>query len=308
MQSLGNLFRSDAVRSLVETIENKFPPLRTWHRFEYSSHFFRESSNQKLFHGVFSSFPEALREVPEGFPNSHDHPKMAGRYQGERGRVWPSDYPVIFWLSQLLGDRGRLFDLGGNIGLSYFAFRRFLGTPEGRRWVSYDVPAVITLAKAAIEVNTAPGLEFTDDFTEASGATVLLASGVVQMIETPLSMMLSGLEELPQHIIINRTPLTKLPTFYTLLNLGPAVCPYGIQNEDEFVEGLAALGYTVVDRWENADFSCSIPFHPERLVRTYTGMCLSRAERGGEAGPREKRTSGNAVEGPLNNGSGTPSK
>ncbi len=308
MTSLGNFFRSDSVRTFVETIEERFPPLRTWHRFEYSNHFFREGSNQTMFHGVFSSFQDARRAVPGGIPSSSNHPNAAGRFQGERGHVWPSDYPVMFWLSRLLGDRGTLFDLGGNIGLSYFAFRRFLGTPEGRRWVTYDVPAVIALAKDSVRAEEAPGLEFTDDFAAASGCTVLLTSGTLQLIETPLSEMLRGLTDLPRHVIINRTPLTTQAAYYTLLNVGPAIYPYGILNRDEFVQSLAGLGYEVVDEWQNADFRCSIPFHPERAVRTYTGMCLSLAVRGGEAAPREKRTSGNVSDGPLSNGSGAPSK
>jgi putative methyltransferase (TIGR04325 family) len=59
-----------------------------------------------------------------------------------------------------------------------------------------------------------------------------------------------------------------------LHNIGNAICPYQVLNKKEFVGALEALGYRAVDEWEAAEFSCYIPFHPQRGLRTYSGMYL----------------------------------
>ena len=88
---------------------------------------FEASRDANLFRGVFETFDEAARSAPATRPLGYDNPDSAAMYVDRTRRTYPSDYPVMFWLQKLLA-RGcaRLFDLGGHIGVSYYAYRRHL--------------------------------------------------------------------------------------------------------------------------------------------------------------------------------------
>jgi putative methyltransferase (TIGR04325 family) len=58
--------------------------------------------------------------------------------------IYPADYPVMFWLEKFIGEGCRkFFDLGGHIGVSYYAYQLHIGYPQDLRWTVCDVPAVV---------------------------------------------------------------------------------------------------------------------------------------------------------------------
>ena len=140
-----------------------------------------------------------------------------------------------------------------------------------------DVPAVVESGAAlAAEEGAADRLRFTTAFADASGADVLLAAGSLQYVETPLAELLGGLASPPAHILINKTPTHATREFVTLQNIGLAFCPYRIHRRDALPASLQAIGYELVDSWENADLRCEVPFHPDAGPIVYVGHYFRR--------------------------------
>jgi len=273
MANLGSsILRSRAVRRTVTKLEEKLPLLRAWHRFEYEQHFSAECPAARLFSGVYHSRDEALRAVPVGRRVGYENPEVADRHIREIGHMWPSDYPVLFWMSQLMAEGSSICDLGGNVGLHFHNFQQYLKYPARLSWKVCEVAEVVQRGAELARVEQAIGLSFTTNFGDANGADILLASGVLQFLPDPWWLALSKLRSKPDHLLINRTPLCDGPSFVTLHAFGPAVSAYAIRNRDAFVAEITALGYHLRDSWEVPEFSCYIPFHPDHTVKAYAGM------------------------------------
>ena len=120
-------------------------------------------------------------------------PAHADLLAARRNRIFSYDYPVLFWLKPLLADRLSIFDLGGHVGVHYYAYRRYLEYPKDLRWQVCEMPAVIAAGEAIRRDEDAPGLSFTTEFRDADGADVMLAAGVVQYLERSLPTQLAEL-------------------------------------------------------------------------------------------------------------------
>jgi hypothetical protein len=70
--------------------------------------------------GVYPSYEEAAASIPASTKAGYDHSESAVMYAEIREQVRPSDYAMFYWLRPLLPEVRRLFDLGGNLGRSYF--------------------------------------------------------------------------------------------------------------------------------------------------------------------------------------------
>jgi putative methyltransferase (TIGR04325 family) len=266
------LLLSRSFTSLVRFVEKMVPPVRAWHRFAYERHFAALSSSNRLYRGVYGSFTEAIQAAPKTHEIGYNHPKSGELYLDLIGHVWPSDYPVLLWLQSLLPTSSRLFDLGGNIGLHFYTFQRYLQYPTGFEWQICDLPEITAAGVKVAAQRTSNGLRFTNDVSDASGADILLASGTLQYIENPFSTVLSRLQHKPKHLLVNKLPLSSWKTFVTLQNIGPVICPYYIFNKTEFIDSVCMLGYEVTDTWTNPEFNCYIPYHPERFLDSFTGF------------------------------------
>ena len=55
----------------------------------------------------------------------------------------PKDYPVLFWLSAIFPDVRRLFNLGGNVGLEFYAYRKKLAFPDTLEWTVCEIPEIV---------------------------------------------------------------------------------------------------------------------------------------------------------------------
>jgi putative methyltransferase (TIGR04325 family) len=257
-------------------LENKLPPVREWHRFQYQVHFTQSISKARLFSGVYKNSIDALAAIPTGALVGHDNEEIAARHVSETQRIWPSDYAVLFWLKSLLQENSVVFDLGGAAGISFYSFEKYLRYPRGCTWVVCDVPEVAAQGEGLAKTRGAVGLLFTTEFERANNADVLFTSGALQFIEEPLSSLISKLDKQPRHLLINRTPFCDTPDFVTLHNTGPTICPYRIRNLKGFIAGLEGIGYSLMDIWQTPDLSCYIPFHPEREVDAYSGMYFTQ--------------------------------
>jgi len=261
------------------------PPLGALRR-QRAEAAFANNTDANLFRGVYPSFDAAQASAPPTRPLGYDNADAAGMYLERIKRIYPSDYPVIFWLQKLFAQgQSSVFDLGGHIGIGYYGYQRYLDYPPGLRWTVSDVPAVMARgAEIAIERDPAGRLGFNGNFAGAGGVDVLLALGVLQYLPDTLAQRLAALAQggaqLPRHILLNLTPLHVQGNggqdYFTLQSIGTAFCPYRIAAYATFLEGFTRLGYQIVDRWQNPDKHCHIAFEPTHSVEMYHGFYLRR--------------------------------
>lgn len=250
-----------------------FPPYVALERKRYRRNFPRTRG----FCGVYASFAEALADMPAGSALGYDAEEPARMYTDRLSRVYPSDYPVLFWLGKLLRPGMHMVDFGGHVGIAFYAYERYLPYPEGFRYTVIDVPAVVARGQQLANERGEPRLHFTADPATIGRHDLLLASGSTQYLDPddPLAN-LDSLGELPSHVCLNRIPVHPSRTFVTLQNIGTAICPYRIYRRDTVLAGIQQRGYDVVDEWENLEHSCMLPLDREHSVPNYAGFLLRK--------------------------------
>jgi putative methyltransferase (TIGR04325 family) len=268
---------SPSMKRAVDRVESAVPLIAKWHRFEYEQHFLRVSKWERLFSGVYPSFAAAAASIPAGRPNSYDN-EESSRFLGHKTSLRASDYPVLFFLDRLLREHRRVFDFGGYVGLSFYSFERLLQYPAGLAWKIYDLPSVVATGQRIAAEKAETRLTFTTSFADAEDFPILTAFGSLHFPEQTFDYFLAQLRQRPKHILINKLPLTDLPTFYTVHNMGPALTPYRIQNRKEFLEAIGGFGYELVDTWECGDFACYIPGYPDHSVKAFSGLYFRRCD------------------------------
>ena len=256
--------------AIKRTLYNSVPVL--WLRKREYEQRFANSTRANLFKGVFDTFKEASDSAPSTKVLGYDHPEPAKMYRERASKVYPSDYPVLFWLKNILNDHSSVFDLGGHIGVSYYAYKKFISYPKNIKWQVCDVESVTESGKDFAEQQESDGLSFTNEYKHIEGHDIVLASGSIQYIDIPFAEMLDKLVKKPKHIIINLLPLYEGETFVTLQNIGSVFCPYRAFNKTDFVESIIQQGYQLKDIWENAEKSCHIPFDSEHSLDVYHGL------------------------------------
>ena len=223
------------------------------------------------FRGVYPSFAAALAAAPKG-KVGYNHAELTNLYDYRLDKAFASDYPALFWLDRMLGEQRSLFDWGGHIGVSYYAYQKYLALPPSFRWCVCDVPEI---AKAGAKLAAEKGernLSFTTEPPEMSGFDILMAAGSLQFMEPSLADTLARLERKPAHLLINKLPLYDGDDFFTLQNTIHSYNPYKVLNRARFVRSIEDLGYEVVDDWETPDMGLvKIPLFPEHSISVYSG-------------------------------------
>jgi putative methyltransferase (TIGR04325 family) len=242
---------------------------------DYARSFARRPPNR--FRGVYATFAEAEASIPPGSRVGYDHAELAGLYRHRMEKANQSDYAVLFWLKDILGPSSFVFDFGGHVGVSYHGWRNYLRYPHGMRWMVYDVPAIVKVGAELARERPSEGLEFTSELTDARGCSIFLAAGALQYVEEPLPAMLARIGgPLPRHLILNKMPMYDGDSFVTVQSTGRAFHAYRIYNRAELVGELTALGYRVVDDWQNREQHCEIPFTRGRDIDAYSGYYFVR--------------------------------
>jgi putative methyltransferase (TIGR04325 family) len=235
---------------------------------EYNRRFERWPGSYR---GVFDSFAAARASAPNkklGF----DHVELAHLYDSRIGKAFPSDYPVMFWLSCLLPELRSVFDWGGHIGVSYYSYAKYLQFPASLSWRVGDVPQIIKAGAEVAQARGATALSFTQHIADADGFDLLLANGSLQFVETAFSESLRALQRPPRHLLINKLPVYDGATFVTLENTIHSYNPYRVGNRAAFVGSIESQGYLLVDEWQTPDISCHIPLHRDRSIPAYSGF------------------------------------
>lgn len=256
----------------------RLPGIRQGLEAWYERRFSQVTPLGNLYRGVFANFVDAQSSAPLTRPCGYDNPDSAELYRERTRRVYASDYPVMLWLSKLFKTgNASVFDLGGHIGIAYYAYQRYIDYPHAIHWCVFDVPAVNVAGMTWAEVHDPHRrLTFTGQRADADGMDILLASGSLQYLDYTLAELLASLERPPVHLIVNLMPIHMSESYFTVQNMGTAYCPYRITAEREFIDGLKARGYSLRDRWENPDRHCHIPFYPVHSLDRYFGFYFGR--------------------------------
>jgi len=256
-------------KTLVREVARNTPFLQDrYFEWEFRRH-------EQSFRGIYPTFTAALLTAPTGKLPGYDHREVVTIDEEKLEHLNPADYPVLFWLAPLLAETKTVFDLGGNVGVAYYAYRRYLSYPAGLRWRVCEVSQTVAAGRDYALSRGEHGLEFTTERSAAEGAEIYFTSGALQYIEEPFAEIIGRLSEKPRHILINRVPLTGGPGFITLQNNGAWVVPYKIANEAEFIASVTALGYGVVDHWR-IHRSLQVLNSPEHSVENYQGIYFRR--------------------------------
>ncbi len=267
---------SSLLGRLVIKVGERVPLLRPALNAAYARHFNKAAGRIRIFRGVYPDFATAARDTPPHRQRGYDNDESAAAAIEDRRRIFPFDYPVLFWLAKLLPECKLLFDWGGNVGVTYYAYRRYLTYPPGLRWLVSDLPSTAALGRRLQEQEPASELAFTSTLDELCHADVLLAAGSLHFMEDPFAGLRAA-SALPRHVVLNKVPAYEQPSAVTLHNFGTAFCPYHLFNRAEFVGAFERLGYRLVDQWQSPDLGCRIPFFPEHSIPAYSGFYLTRA-------------------------------
>ena len=276
MQSEPNTIRSLLGRSGLYALE--LPALRPLSEPLRRRLFRRPYSTENDYFGVYPTFAAAQAAAnglsSRELPASYDIDAAGRLYRDHMQRIRVSDYPLVFWLGRLIANgQRRIFDLGGHIGVSYYGFREYLDYPPDLTWTIHDLPSVMAAGKRWADGHDASGqLSFTDFPEHADGKDILLSTGALQYLDYTLPELLQRLQRKPPHVLVNLTPMHPERSFFTLQNLGIAICPYRVSSVVEFTEGMQAQGYRLVDHWKSLERHLRVPYEPGCTVDSYHGF------------------------------------
>lgn len=237
-------------------------------------HTFATASEATLYRGFFATFDEATSQAPKTKPMGYDNRESAALYEDRLERPMAWDYPVMFWLAQILAESSNVVDIGGHVGVSCYAFENHLAHHTYATWTVMDVPAVVARGRELAARRGRKHLRFVTDLADAPQADVLLASGSLQYIDEPFTDLVARLSQKPRYIIVNKTPLSTGESFVTLQSIGTAYCPYRVFNRTQFLKGLESIDYELMDEWDNPGLSCKIGVGSERDIPAYSGLYL----------------------------------
>jgi len=269
------LSRGGAVRGELSQYVKGLPVVTRLRSRGYES-LFLSPAGYGLFRGVFQTFHDARESIIGARPLGPNAPGYSEHHVDRMNRVFLYDYPILFWLRTVLQNGASVFDLGGNVGVHYYGYRKYIDYPATMSWIVCEVDSLIARGQEIAREQGATSIRFTNQPCEAEDCEIFLTSGALQYIETPsLSELLGSLRRRPRHVFVNKIPLYAGPSYVTVQNGGVTFLPQHVWNRTEFAAGLAALGYRLRDEWETPHLSCNVPFHPERSVQVYSGLYLT---------------------------------
>lgn len=269
---------STAVRRVVRRAKAT-PPIHALRRARARAEFLSPAGCPRCW-GAFGDFAAARASVPASA--EFDTESLVDAYVHDRtAHVFAYDYPVMWWLREAFaGGATSVFDLGGSVGVHYYAYRPHLTYPAGLTWTVREVPTLVRRGRELAEQWGAPGLTFTDtlDATDAA-ADVWLSAGALQYVEGAASLgaWLAASRRPPAHVIVNKVPLYDGPAFVTSQNIGDgAFTPFHVYQRGRFIAEVEAAGYRLVESWETPERQLRLFDDPARSFGPYSGVYFTR--------------------------------
>ncbi len=251
-------------------------PVRAIRRERYRRCF--ESSKGFAMHsGVFRTFEEAIAAAPSsaGFNQA----RSASDFVDRLDRVFAYDYPVLFWLQRIFRESTslRLLDIGGNIGVHYFAYGKYIDFPSQLKWRVAEVEEVAKSGRVRAQKMGDANLEFTTSFEDLDtpATDIIHSAGALHYIGRPfLWDVIARAKSKPRDIILNKLPLYQGADFVSLQNIGAGFSPLHVWNRPTFIARFEQLGYQLVDDWSVPERHFEIFDDPIRSFGAFSGMYL----------------------------------
>ena len=246
----------------------------SWSESNLKARIYRAFPHRARFVGAWKSFEEAEKAVPRHKLTGYNHDEMKHVAFDRMSSVLPWDYPVLFWLSQILTADSVVLDAGGHMGTKYRAFSPYLELSPPLRWVVYDQPKIIEEGQRLAERDGLKALEFIRDLADAPKANIVLASGLMQYLDQSLSELLKCMPERSRYVVLNKVAVRDGERIVTLENFDRALVPYQIRNRTKFFADIDEAGYEIMDQWTVPSFAHVIPTHPHLGSSESLGFCL----------------------------------
>jgi putative methyltransferase (TIGR04325 family) len=257
----------------------RLPAVRAWRRRRALDRF-RSEAGFAMHYGLFPTFEAARRWLPPS--RQFDDPSLAAEYVDVRTRrVFAYDYPVMFHLREIFdGGVSTVLDIGGSVGVHFYAYQPYLDYPTGLRWQVIEVPAMARLGKELAERSGASQLSFVDVLDVSNvRADVWLSAGALQYLEDGRpSTLLAATAHPPRHLLLNKVPVYSGADFVTTQNIGNGCfTPHHVWNRQAFIGQIEVAGYELVDAWETPERAFDLFDSPERSFRAHSGFYFRRA-------------------------------
>jgi putative methyltransferase (TIGR04325 family) len=237
---------------------------------------FLQATHMNLFRGKYPSFEAASKELPTHKHTGYNNENSAQMYDERLSRIHYTDYPVLFWLQQIISkDKSELkvFDYGGHIGVSYYAYQKVIHFPENLKWTTYDVEAVVERGKTVAIERRADRIQFQKTLDKLPDANVFFASGSPQYSPDFFKDIESLLQS--KYVLLNMIPCSSEADFYTINNIGTAFCTYRIFSSTSLENHFKKLGYEILDSWTNEGKECDLSYTTDTKVN-YKGWYMEK--------------------------------
>ncbi len=243
----------------------------------------RNPSRGISYNGMYLDYTEVSARVASRKNGYYDivNEKKAAHKENENAKLeaWfqDADYPLLFWTSQLLHDGIHLLELGGSIGHFYYGAKQRIKLPDGMRWTVAELPGAVKLGQELAEERGEDCLKFLDsaNIKAAAPAELFITAGTLQYIEKALWVILSELQTMPEHVLVNNLPTHKNRSFWTLQNLSVCEVPYRIYALDELKTEMKRIGYKLIHSWSYPRY-IEIPFHRDLVIEGYLGFYFQK--------------------------------
>lgn len=229
----------------------------------------------------FSTREAALAAIARFGPEGHDSAAAIAQHRGFSERARPSDYPALFHLSRLLPTISHVADIGGSVGNVFFCYANYLNFPADFRWTVCEIEAAV---RAGTELAAERGdarISFSTSLADSDGADLVLISGALHYLETPPPALFATWQRKPQHVLVNRAPITSAPSLFAVQDSGSWLTAARVINREELVAGMNAAGYELIDEWPAFELALHFPLRPQSSVANYSGMLFSLHGRAG---------------------------
>jgi putative methyltransferase (TIGR04325 family) len=142
----------------------------------------------------------------------------------------------------------RVTDFGGHVGVKYLAYRHVVDFPPDLVWQVVEVPAMCREGRR--RAHDASALRFCERLEDAEPCDVLLCSGSLQYVETPLDQLLARMAP-PPVVLLNKVSVGEGEVgFHTLEDFGLGRMPHRVLSLPELEALRRRCGYELERRWD----------------------------------------------------------
>jgi putative methyltransferase (TIGR04325 family) len=261
-----------AAAALFTTLSNRPETRRLFSSLRRRSWIKRRMDALVGFRRTFVSFAEAQAVAARYIPFGHEHPDEVTFHAAIADVLRESDYPVLFLLAPIANRLSRVFDLGGSVGNLFYAYKSHLTFPASMEWLVFDLPPIRPVGERLAAKRGEHQIHFVDSIDSASGADLFLASGSLHYFEQPLGKILGTLSQLPRHVIVNRTPVSRGPDVITVQDNQSFLVPCKLHSRSTLISGMQSLGYHLHSEWPVHERKLLLPLDPQVSARTYSGF------------------------------------